>query len=97
LQYIKISILVEFIFKYMETLDLKVHNLAYNYEALESFFNEIADPRQTACHLGHLLHFLVYYQREQNNIEDYYHIYSEIFELQQVLLSMTNTGEHGNQ
>jgi hypothetical protein len=81
----------------MSTTDHITSNHAYNYHALESYFEEIADPQQTACHLGHLLHFLVYYQREQNNIEDYYHIYSEIFELQQVLLSMTNTGEHGNQ
>jgi hypothetical protein len=80
----------------MEHLDHTTCNQVYNYRALESFFEEISDPQQTACHLGHLLHFLVYYQREQN-IEDYYHIYVEIFELQQILLSMTNTGEHGNQ
>jgi len=68
----------------------------YNYHALEAYFEEIADPQQTARHLGHLLHFLFYYQREQN-IEDYYHIYSEIFELQQILLSMTRTDENGEQ
>jgi hypothetical protein len=66
----------------------------YNYTALESFFEEILDPQETACHLGHLLHFLFYYQREQN-IEDYYHVYSEIFELQQILLGMSRTDEEG--
>jgi hypothetical protein len=80
----------------MEHLDLTTYTQVYNYHALEAFFKEISDPQQTACHLGHLLHFLFYYQREQN-IEDYYYIYAEVFELQQVLLSMTRTEGHGNQ
>jgi len=80
----------------MEIINLKTCNHVYNYHALEAFFEEISDPQETARHLGHLLHFLFYYQREQN-IEDYYQVYVEIFELQQVLQTMTRTGEHGNQ
>jgi hypothetical protein len=79
----------------MGTIDHTTSTRAYNYTALDTFFREILDPQETASHLGHLLHFLFYYQREQN-IEDYYHIYSEIFELQQVLQTMTSPSEHGN-
>jgi hypothetical protein len=80
----------------MKTSNITTLVPTYNYHALEIFFNEIADPQETASYLGHLLHFLFYYQRAQN-IEDYYQIYSEIFELQQILQTMKRTDENGNQ
>jgi hypothetical protein len=80
----------------MQTPDHTTCNQAYNYRSLESYFEEISDPQQTACHLGHLLHFLVHYEHTEG-FQEYYHIYSEIFELQQVLQTMTRTDEHGNQ
>jgi hypothetical protein len=68
----------------------------YDYTALDKFFRGILTPREVSGYLGHLLHFLVYYQHTEEFCEDYYHIYSEIFELAQVLQNMTEIDPDGN-
>jgi hypothetical protein len=79
----------------MESLEIKTYTQVYNYEALEAFFEEISDPQETARHIDHLLHFLVYYEHKEG-LQEHYNIYSEIFELKQVLQTMIRQESHGN-
>ena len=71
----------------MEVSDFIIYNPVYNYQALDLFFEDIISPQETALYLDHLLHFLVYFEHKEE-IYEFYHIYSEIFELKQVLQAM---------
>jgi hypothetical protein len=61
-----------------------------NYEPLTTFFKDVASPQETALHIDHLLHCLVYYEHKEG-IQDFYGIYNEIFELKCVLQNMVKT------
>jgi hypothetical protein len=79
----------------MELDNITTPPLVYNYQALDEFFDQLADPRQIAGYLDHLLHFLVYYEHKELYC-DYYPMYSEIFELKQILQTMIREEAHGN-
>jgi hypothetical protein len=79
----------------MESPEVKTFTPVYNYQALDEFFDQLADPQQIAGYLDHLLHFLVYYEHKELYC-DYYPMYSEIFELKQILQTMIREEAHGN-
>lgn len=79
----------------MNTPDFIARNHVYNYEALDTYFDEITSPQETAGHLDHLLHFLIYYEHKEDMYE-FYDMYCEIFELKQVLQAMTRVNIDGN-
>jgi hypothetical protein len=78
----------------MTTSDSITCKKAYDYQALELFFEDIMSPQETALYLDHLLHFLVYFEHKED-IYEFYHIYSEIFELKQVLQAMVRIENRG--
>lgn len=59
----------------------------YDYQSLETFFEDISNPQEIALHLDQLLYFLVYYEHNEG-IQGFYEIYSDIFEFKSVLQNM---------
>jgi len=79
----------------MITSDFTTCKQVYDYQALDVFFEDIISPQETALYLDHLLHLLVYFEHKEE-VYEFYHIYSEIFELKQVLQAMVRV-EIGNE
>jgi len=59
----------------------------YNYQGLETFFDDISSPQEIAGHLDQLLYFLVYYEHKEG-VQGFYEIYSDIFEFKQILQTL---------
>ena len=64
----------------------------YDYQGLESFFEDVSSPQEIALHLDHLLYFLVYYEHKED-VQGFYEIYSDIFEFKQVLQTLIKPDE----
>ena len=79
----------------MESPEVKTFSQAYDYEALETYFKDIAPPQEITMCLDQLLYFLVYYEHKEG-VQGFFSIYSQIFELKQVLQTMIKTKAHGN-
>ena len=79
----------------MENPELTTPRPAYNYEALEKFFEVFATPAKTASHLDQLLFCLMYFEHKER-IQAYYEVYSDIYELKSVLQTMISAEDHGN-
>ena len=65
-------------------------NTIYDYESLQTFFEDIATPQQIALHLDLLLFYLVCHQEQgKEHLDDFSRIYADIFDLKRVLQNMT--------
>ena len=63
----------------------------YDYQELQTFFEERADPQQIARHLDYLLYFVVYYLHKEKT-QGFYREYSDIFDFKQILQNMEKAG-----
>ena len=64
-------------------------NPVYDYQPLQSYFEDIATPGQIAHHLDQLLFFLVYHQEKEGS-QVFYEMYCDIFDFKLVLQRMQN-------
>ena len=62
----------------------------YDYETLDTFFEDVASPQEIERHLDQLLYCLVYYEHKEG-IQGFYEIYTEIFEFKRVLQTIIKT------
>jgi hypothetical protein len=68
----------------------------YDYQSLESFFEDISTIQEVAAYLDKLLYCLVYYQyKEGIDMDEFARMYFDIHELKEVLQEINNQG-HGN-
>jgi len=75
----------------MDIPNSKSQNKAYNYQELQTFFEERIDPQEIARHLDYLLYFVVYYLHKEKT-QGFYREYSDIFDFKQILQNMEKAG-----
>ena len=74
----------------------KTTDPGYDYHLLQIFLEESVSPRQIARHLDLPLFYLVYYHDKEEQRDDLYKVYADIFDFKLVLQHMQNPFKYWN-